>query len=40
MPVGLHGLYPVVYNNSIYVLGGGPNIDRGASDTLLIYTRV
>jgi hypothetical protein len=31
MPQGLHGLFPVVYDEVLYVLGGGPAIDRGTS---------
>lgn len=37
LPVGLHGLYPVVWNGSIYSGGGSSAYDRGTSTTLLVY---
>lgn len=37
MPVGLHGLHPVVWQDQILVLGGNPFIDRGASTTFQVY---
>jgi N-acetylneuraminic acid mutarotase len=40
MPQGLHGLHPVVYNNAIYIAGGGSQIDRGTSTTFQVYAPV
>eukprot|EP00043_Microstomoeca_roanoka_P006425 m.62622 g.62622 ORF g.62622 m.62622 type:complete len:513 (-) comp13407_c0_seq1:714-2252(-) len=37
MPTGLHGLHPVVYNDMIYIAGGGDHIDRGTSQTFQRY---
>ena len=36
MPVGLHGLFPVVWNNELYIAGGGDKIDRGTSTTFQV----
>eukprot|EP00045_Choanoeca_perplexa_P008753 m.82226 g.82226 ORF g.82226 m.82226 type:complete len:609 (+) comp14608_c0_seq1:52-1878(+) len=37
MPAGLHGLYPVVHNEIMYIIGGGPQIDRYGSRLFFIY---
>lgn len=37
MPVGLHGLRPVVWNNTMYILGSGPAIDRGTSKVAMMF---
>eukprot|EP00730_Choanoeca_flexa_P020204 TRINITY_DN9880_c0_g1_i4.p1 TRINITY_DN9880_c0_g1~~TRINITY_DN9880_c0_g1_i4.p1 ORF type:complete len:648 (+),score=104.82 TRINITY_DN9880_c0_g1_i4:119-1945(+) len=40
MPAGLHGLYPVVHNEIMYVIGGGPFIDRFSSRNFFKYAPV
>jgi hypothetical protein len=37
MPAGLHGLYPVVHNEVMYIIGGGPQIDRYGSRLFFKY---
>lgn len=37
MPYGMHGVYPIAYNGSIYIAGGAPQIDRNPSTNFLIY---
>lgn len=37
MPQGLHGHFPVVYNDAIYVMGGGKAYGRQISDTFEVF---
>ncbi|EGD75226.1 hypothetical protein PTSG_06880 [Salpingoeca rosetta] len=37
MPTGLHGLHPVIYDNQIYIAGGGDHIGRGTSKAFQRY---
>lgn len=37
MPQGLHGHFPVVYNDTIYVMGGGRTLGRWVSDTFEVF---
>ena len=37
MPEGLHGIFPIVYNNQILITGGCPQVDRWVSTKSFIY---
>lgn len=37
MPQGLHGHYPVVHNDAIYVMGGGKALGRWVSTTFEVF---
>lgn len=37
MPTALHGLYPVVYQDTIIVAGGAPKLGPAISDVVMVY---